>query len=206
MTIEKHIATMYENLHKLVIHDSLLGEVEFTDYFDEKEVNQIGAFFEDYIINAPNQFLTKVEEFHKVFGHPIAEAPFILTKERAKLRVGLIQEELNELALAYTEENMVEVADALADIMYVVCGAILETGLKDKFIPIFNEVHKSNMSKSCASLKEAELSVSTINLEKLDSIYSFTEEREGRFVIKRKSDDKILKSINWQKPNIKDLL
>jgi len=80
-------ARLNSNTFKTVIgaiKDKYNEEIEISQLKDEFDTSD----FEDYIINAPNQFLTKVEEFHKVFGHPIAEAPFILTKERAKLKHG----------------------------------------------------------------------------------------------------------------------
>ena len=91
--------------------------------------------------------LDKVAEFHKAFSHPIEPKPILPDMKRQLLRVELIREELAELELAIQEENLVEVADALGDLEYVVLGSVLEFGLKSKFNEIFTEIHNSNMSK-----------------------------------------------------------
>jgi len=99
--------------------------------------------------------LTSVAEFHKTFQHPILEEPTIPSEARCKLRVSLIAEELNELQEAIDNKDLVEIADALCDIQYVLSGAVLEFGLKDKFNALFEEVQRSNMSKACKDEEEA---------------------------------------------------
>jgi predicted HAD superfamily Cof-like phosphohydrolase len=87
----------------------------------------------------------KVAEFHQVFGQPVKEEPTIPSKERVDLRLSLIEEELGELREAIEANDIVEIADALTDILYVTYGAGLEFG-----VPLdvcFHEVHSSNMSK-----------------------------------------------------------
>lgn len=91
--------------------------------------------------------LDKVHEFHNAFGVNVEEQPNIPSLERCKLRQNIIQEEVDELKAAWESGNIVEVADALADIHYVVMGTVLEFGLQDKYAEIFSEVHRSNMSK-----------------------------------------------------------
>ncbi|MEQ9306468.1 MAG: nucleoside triphosphate pyrophosphohydrolase family protein, partial [Marinoscillum sp.] len=91
--------------------------------------------------------LNQVAEFHKTFKHPILNEPQIPSKERCALRVSLIAEELKELEQAIQDQDLVEVADALCDIQYVLSGAVLEFGLGEKFVTLFNEVQRSNMSK-----------------------------------------------------------
>lgn len=107
----------------------------------------------------------KVTEFHKAFGHPVADSPTTLSPERATLRLALIVEEVFELADAmgfYTmealvaatkmlsagpvvEPDLVGTADALGDIEYVVNGAAVESGLP---LPeVVAEIHSSNMTK-----------------------------------------------------------
>ena len=92
--------------------------------------------------------LNQVAEFHKTFNAPILDTPQIPSKERAALRVSLLQEELDELKKAIEDNDLVEVADALCDLQYVLSGAVLEFGLGEKFVELFNEVHRSNMSKA----------------------------------------------------------
>ena len=86
--------------------------------------------------------LNQVAEFHKVFKHPIVASPAIPAKERCELRVSLIAEELKELEQAIKDNDLVEVADALCDIQYVLSGAVLEFGLGEKFVELFNEVQR----------------------------------------------------------------
>ena len=77
--------------------------------------------------------LNQVAEFHKTFNHPILTEPTIPNEKRSALRVELISEELKELAEAIEDNDLVEIADALCDIQYVLSGAILEFGMGDKF-------------------------------------------------------------------------
>ena len=100
--------------------------------------------------------LNQVAEFHRTFKHPIEPKPTIPAPDRCKLRVNLIAEELKELEKAIADGDLVEVADALCDIQYVLSGAVLEFGLGEKFRALFDEVQRSNMSKTCKSLEEAE--------------------------------------------------
>jgi predicted HAD superfamily Cof-like phosphohydrolase len=77
--------------------------------------------------------LNQVADFHRTFGHPIVQEPAIPSQERCDLRVELIREELKELEHAIADKDIVEIADALCDIQYVLSGAVLEFGLGDKF-------------------------------------------------------------------------
>ena len=89
--------------------------------------------------------LNSVAEFHKTFKHPILSTPQIPSEDRCKLRVSLIAEELKELEEAIKDKDLVEVADALTDLLYVVYGAGHAFGIDlDK---CFAEVQRSNMSK-----------------------------------------------------------
>ena len=110
-------------------------------------------------INEP-EALNSVAEFHETFKHPIEKLPIIPSQQRCKLRVSLLKEELSELELAIKDNDIVEIADALCDVQYVLSGAILEFGLGDKFKELFDEVQRSNMSKSCKTNEEAEATVS----------------------------------------------
>jgi predicted HAD superfamily Cof-like phosphohydrolase len=103
--------------------------------------------------------LNQVADFHRTFHHPIEKTPIIPAQKRCELRVELISEELKEFVEAIENNDLVEVADALCDIQYVLSGAILEFGLGDKFRELFDEVQRSNMSKACANIEEAEATV-----------------------------------------------
>ena len=73
--------------------------------------------------------LNQVAEFHNTFKHPVEPTPTIPSKKRCDLRVVLIREELEELEAAIKDNDIVEIADALCDIQYVLSGAVLEFGL-----------------------------------------------------------------------------
>ena len=104
--------------------------------------------------------LRDVADFHRLFKAPVLSEPTIPNAKRCALRVSLLQEELNELKEAIAQEDLVEVADALADIAYVLSGAVHEFNLGSRFADLFDEVQRSNMSKACSSLEEAEATVS----------------------------------------------
>lgn len=106
----------------------------------------------------------QVREFHEVFGHPVSDKPTELSQERLALRLRLIQEEFAELLEAsgyeyasgivvgleldtpdYYHMDVIEVADALGDLTYVINGMALECGIP---LPkVVTEIHLSNMSK-----------------------------------------------------------
>lgn len=139
--------------------------------------------------------LQMVADFHRTFKHPILEKPGIPDETRCKLRVALIAEELKELEVAILEKDIVEVADALCDIQYVLSGAILEFGLGDKFKELFEEVQRSNMSKACTS--EAEAKATMEHYKKRDGVDCYYVEEGGRWLVYRRADNKTIKSINY---------
>lgn len=148
--------------------------------------------------------LNQVAEFHRTFKHPILEEPTIPSKERCELRVSLIAEELKELQEAIADKDIVEIADALCDIQYVLSGAVLEFGLGDKFADLFNEVQRSNMSKACKTKEEAEATVKHYKENKgTDSYYV---EQDGLYLVYRNGDNKTLKSINYSPADLKSML
>ena len=147
--------------------------------------------------------LNQVAEFHTTFNHPILDTPTIPSKERCDLRVSLIQEELNELLEAIHNKDLVEIADALCDLQYVLSGAILEFGLAEKFPELFNEVQRSNMSKACKNNEEADL---TQESYKNQGITTTTETIGNVVVVKRYPDEKILKNINYSSAKLADIL
>lgn len=148
--------------------------------------------------------LNQVAEFHKTFKHPILKIAQIPPKERADLRVLLIAEELKELEEAIQKGDIVEAADALCDIQYVLSGAVLEFGLGEKFVKLFNEVQRSNMSKACHTREEAELTIHYYKSEKDTEAYY--KEEDGKFLVYRKSDNKTLKSVNYSPADLKAIL
>lgn len=148
--------------------------------------------------------LNQVAEFHTTFKHPILNSPIIPSKQRANLRISLLAEELKELQEAVENDDLVEVADALCDLQYVLAGAIHEFGLGEKFKTLFDEVHRSNMSKACKTVEEAEQTIQ-FYLDK-DQTESYYKEIDGLFLVFRKADDKTLKSINYSPADLKSHL
>ncbi|MFZ9295883.1 MAG: hypothetical protein ACO259_06690 [Bacteroidia bacterium] len=121
--------------------------------------------------------LMPVAEFHEVFEIGNADIPNLLNSEQFELRHRLMLEENEEYLEACRNENLVEIADALGDQLYILFGTILKHGLQHKIDEVFQEIHRSNMSK-------------------LDA--------EGRPIFRE--DGKILKSPLYFKPNISKIL
>jgi len=92
--------------------------------------------------------LAAVKEFHRTFKLGIGETPIpSLGAEKNRLRYELMKEENEEYLLAANNGDLTEVADALGDMLYVLCGTIIEHGMEDKIEAIFDEIQQSNMSK-----------------------------------------------------------
>ena len=149
-------------------------------------------------------YIEKVSEFHKTFEAPILDNPEIPSEDRCKLRISLLQEELDELKQAIEDKDIVEVADALSDIQYVLSGAILEFGLGEKFNDLFDEVQRSNMSKACSSIQEAIETIS--HYKKKDGTESMYKQVGDKWIVYRMSDNKILKSVNYSPANLKKII
>ena len=147
--------------------------------------------------------LNQVAEFHQTFKHPVLEVPMIPSEDRSRLRVALLAEELKELEVAILQNDIVEVADALCDLQYVLSGAVLEFGLGEKFVDLFNEVQRSNMSKACHSLEEAE---ATMQHYKEKGVNCHFKEDGGKYLVYRTSDNKTLKNINYSPADLVSIL
>lgn len=90
-------------------------------------------------------FYTDVRDFHQAFGQRIGEKPELPNKEERKLRMKLLAEEYSELVVAEYNDDLVEITDALADIIYIACGTAVSYGIP--LDDVFTEVHRSNMAK-----------------------------------------------------------
>jgi len=92
--------------------------------------------------------LKAVAEFHDAFGIESANAPVVSLREQTVLlRHNLMKEENEEYLEAAQNKDLVEVADALGDMLYILCGTILSHGMQHKITEVFNEIQRSNMSK-----------------------------------------------------------
>lgn len=154
-------------------------------------------------LNEPNP-LTDVQKFHETFELPILEEPVIPDAKRCELRINLIEEELRELKEAIRDNDLVEVADAFCDLQYVLSGAILEFGLGSKFKTLFEEVQRSNMSKTCKTLGIAKATQK--HYEDKDGTVSKIVERGEEYIVYRASDGKVLKSVEYSPADLKSLL
>ena len=92
--------------------------------------------------------ISAVEIFHDAFGIKNNYEPTInLSEKDIELRYNLMNEENSEYLEAAKNGDIVEVADALGDQLYILCGTILKHGLQHKIVEIFTEIQRSNMSK-----------------------------------------------------------
>ena len=148
-------------------------------------------------------FIDEVEEFNKVMGKSYQNrtTPTINPKD-AQFVIDFIQEELDELKVAVKEKNIVEIFDALLDITYVGLGnGALVFGLKDKMLDGYAEVQASNMSKICQTLEEAEETVKLRSEQQKEPCHHLSDGK-GKYVVYRSSDNKVMKSVNYFRPNL----
>jgi predicted HAD superfamily Cof-like phosphohydrolase len=100
------------------------------------------------------KIIEQVEHFHTSFGISNNYSPTSkLSKEEVLLRYNLMKEENEEYLEAANNGDIVEIADALGDQLYILCGTILKHGLQHKIEEVFNEIQRSNMSKLDANGK-----------------------------------------------------
>lgn len=92
--------------------------------------------------------IDSVKEFHTAFKIGHSETPVAdLGENKKMLRYHLMKEENEEYLEAVRNNDLVEIADALGDMMYILCGTIIEHGLQHKIEAVFDEIQRSNMSK-----------------------------------------------------------
>ena len=119
-----------------------------------------------------------VTAFHKAFKLGLKDKPTAdLGKQKNLLRFNLMAEENEEYLEAAQNNDIVEVADALGDMLYILCGTNIEHGMQGKIEEVFNEIQRSNMSKLGA---------------------------DGNPIYRE--DGKVLKGPSYFKPNIKEIL
>jgi len=147
-------------------------------------------------------FVNEVEEFNATFGKPNNYEPTIPEEKEWKFVYDFILEELEEYREACERGDIVEVLDALCDIAYVSLGnGTMLHGLKDKIWPAYQEVQASNMSKACKTEEEAILTVSQRSKEQGEACH-FEKLKEGRYIVYRTRDRKVMKNINYFRPDL----
>lgn len=121
--------------------------------------------------------IDSVKKFHDAFSIDVASQPTTnLSLDKIQLRYDLMQEENDEYLIAAKNNDLIEVADALGDMLYILCGTILTHGLQNKIEEVFDAIQKSNMSKLG---------------------------KDGKPIYRK--DGKVLKGPDYFKPNIKNI-
>jgi len=122
--------------------------------------------------------LDAVQLFHEAFNIGINHNPTVAVSDKIKeLRFNLMKEENEEYLEAVKNNDIIEVADALGDMLYILCGTILTHGMQHKITEVFEEIQRSNMSKLG---------------------------QDGNPIYRE--DGKVMKGPNYFKPNIKAIL
>ena len=176
---------------------SMVPESEWASITAKKIADQ---FKGDYV-----PFVSEVEEFNATMGKPNNYEPVIPEKKEWMFVYDFILEELEEYKHACETGDIVEILDALCDIAYVSIGngAMLH-GLKDKLWDAYQEVQASNMSKACVSEEEAQQTVERRSQEQNEPCHY---EKVGEyFIVYRTRDKKVMKNINYFRPNLKKFL
>jgi predicted HAD superfamily Cof-like phosphohydrolase len=146
-------------------------------------------------------FISEVEEFNAIMGKPNNYNPVIPDEKEWMFVYNFILEELEEYKHACQTGNIVEILDALCDITYVSLGngAMLH-GLKDKVWPAYQEVQASNLSKACTSEEEAQDTVRVRSEEQKEPCHY---EKVGEYyIVYRTRDRKVMKNINYFRPDL----
>lgn len=131
--------------------------------------------------------IEQVTEFHKAFNCPIRETPSLIPDKEYELRHSLMKEENNEYLVACEDGDLIEIADALTDQLYVLCGTIISHGFQYIIEDLFNEVQASNLSK-------------------LDDNGTPIINGENGIFDETRPLGKVLKSKNFREPNLKQIL
>ena len=146
-------------------------------------------------------FVDEVEEFNALMNKPNNYEPTIPDKKEWQFVIDFVQEELDEYEQACKNGDIVEILDALCDIAYVSLGnGVMLHGLKDKIWPAYQEVQASNMSKSCSTEEEAMETVTIRSKEQAEPCHF--EQVGDRYVVYRSRDKKVMKSINYFRPDL----
>ena len=192
--------SQFKKLIKQEIRESLI-QLPFQDdptVWTEELADNIASKFEGQYV----PFVSEVEEFNAVMGKDWQNRSVpTIDKKDAEFVINFIQEELDELREAVEQENIQEILDAILDITYVGLGnGAMVFGLKDKIWEAYQEVQASNLSKICTTLEEAEETVKVRSEQQGEPCHY--EEVGDNYVVYRTSDKKVMKSINYFRPDL----
>jgi hypothetical protein len=200
--LEQKQDELIQLLQGQVMDLSLMSKIELGDDVIEKwrQLTQEIIQLKDYV-----PFVSEVEEFNAIMGKPNNYTPVIPDEKEWMFVYNFILEELEEYKHACETGDIVEVLDALCDITYVSLGngAMLH-GLKDKVWPAYQEVQASNLSKACISEEEAQETVRVRSAEQKEPCHY---EQVGKyFIVYRTRDRKVMKNINYFRPDLTQFL
>ncbi|MGC6420026.1 MAG: hypothetical protein ACON48_02940 [Chitinophagales bacterium] len=192
--------SQFKEFIKQEIRESLI-QLPFQDdptVWTEELADNIASKFEGQYV----PFVSEVEEFNAVMGKDWQNRSTpTIDKKDAEFVINFIQEELDELREAVEQENIQEILDAILDITYVGLGnGAMVFGLKDKIWEAYQEVQASNLSKICTTLEEAEETVKVRSEQQGEPCHY--EEVGDNYVVYRTSDKKVMKSINYFRPDL----
>jgi hypothetical protein len=197
--LEQKQEELIELLKGQAIDLSIMSKIEFGNDVIE-EWNRLDNEIRD-LKDTYTPFISEVEEFNAVMGKPNSYNPVIPDEKEWMFVYNFILEELEEYKHACETNDIVEVLDALCDITYVSLGnGTMLHGLKDKIWPAYQEVQASNLSKACISEEEAQETVRVRSAEQKEPCHY---EKVGRyFIVYRTRDRKVMKNINYFRPNL----
>ena len=189
-----------DHIHTMADYNRVMLDLEIKNMGKQLEIPFEETKVSPKYWNVP--FVNEVEEFNSTFGKPNNYEPTIPERKEWMFVYDFIQEELAEYKEACENGDIVEILDALCDITYVSLGngAMLH-GLKGKIWNAYQEVQASNMSKACKTEEEA---IETAKSEAARVGEDTHYEQVGEYwVVYRSRDRKVLKSINYFRPNLK---
>lgn len=195
MEKEKIYQELIDVLKSQVMDLTMMSKIELGDDVIEKICS-----LEQKLNYVP--YISEVEEFNAAMGKPNTYTPNIPNEKEWKFVYEFVLEELEEYKIACESGDIVGVLDALCDITYVATGnGTMLHGLKDKFVEAYAEVQASNMSKACKTEEEAKI---TAEKEAIRVGEPTHYEKIGEhWIVYRTRDRKVLKSINYFKPDLK---
>jgi hypothetical protein len=190
--LEKNQQKLIELLKDQIAQLSIMSKIELGD----------DVITEIRKLETSVPFVDEVEEFNAVMGKPNNYEPIIPERKEWEFVYNFILEELEEYREACERGDIVEVLDALCDITYVATGnGTMLHGLKDKIWPAYQEVQASNLSKACRTEDEAKATVLQRSSEQGEECHY--EKVGDYFIVYRTRDKKVMKNINYFKPNLK---
>ena len=147
-------------------------------------------------------FVSEVEEFNSLMNKPNNYVPTIPAQSEWDFVYNFVLEELEEYKQACEKLPRCLVLDALCDIAYVSLGnGVMLHGLKNQIWPAYMEVQASNLSKACSTQKEAQETVEVRSKEQGEPCHY--EQVADKYIVYRSRDRKVMKSINYFKPDLK---